>query len=82
VPGATTTRVTVQDTTGRLLGVAPTPRPVAPATGSSSVVLDLDRGPAPIGVGPGGAAGIAGGRQTWTITSDGPIEVPIIILTD
>ena len=101
-PNATATRVTVEDTTGRLLGMVPVSRPVSvmPVTAGS---VRFDRGPAwnPTGQttlssvsvedlsGASGRPGLltpfalqpgSGERRTVTITSDAPIDAPIVIL--
>jgi hypothetical protein len=108
-PGVTTTRVTVRDTpgAGRDVSLSPTARPLATVpAGTPSVLIRVDRQPAPIGAGEGertrvsvedvSSAGrtlggpapaslqaAAGrGRQTVTILSDAPIDVPIVIVTD
>jgi hypothetical protein len=108
-PGVTTTRVTVQDTSGagRTLGLVPPVRTLATVpVGTASVLIRVDRQPAPIGAGSGdrtrvtvedvSAAGrtlgnpvpvaiqaTAGrGHHTVTVTNDGPIDVPIVILAE
>jgi hypothetical protein len=99
--GVNATRITVRDTTGRLLGAAPAMGPLSSST--SSVRITVDRGSSPRGAGPaaprqavagevsgtvglsgsGGPFTIAAGsgaRRTVTITSDAPIDTPIVIL--
>ena len=106
-PGVTTTRVTVQDTTGagRTGGLPPATglMRTVPA-GTSSVLITVDRRLGPDGTGApgrtrvtvedvsrssrtsGGAAPVsiqrtAGlGQQTLIITSEAPIDAPIVIL--
>jgi hypothetical protein len=82
-PGVTTTRITVQDTTGRLLGVSPPPRMTVGADPGGQRQATVGDGPTlvvPVLVTLPAASG--GGHQTVTITTDGPIDVPIVILTE
>jgi hypothetical protein len=100
----TTTPVTIRDTTGRLLGVSPVFRGsgvplsdmgaarITADRGFSVGPIDQTRGRVSVeevstAVGPAGAvapftipAG-SGARRTLTITSDAPIDTPIVILS-
>jgi hypothetical protein len=80
-PGGTVTHLTLQDKTGtsgfasaRLRALPPTtpaPGPLpAPGDGGSSLVV-----PFPVTLGPA-----VGGSQSLTITTEGPIDAPIVIL--
>jgi len=93
--GATATRITIQDTTGRVLGASPASGMLAPTPSStSSVRIGVNRGslrPAGAEDLPGavGNPGLhtpfaleagSGARRTVTITSDAPIDTPIVIV--
>jgi hypothetical protein len=80
-PGVTQTRVTVRDTTGirgfaspgSSVGLNPRGAPPAPRTDSPAVIVPF---PVTLQAAPGVD------RQSVIITSEGPIDAPIIVLTD